>query len=338
MRTFAIALAAASLVALPAAADAQSRSSGRKAQDKGMAEIPRCTRSLGTIALVDPDDQWWLRYDLQSPQVLLKVFVQRSGCFTLVNRDRALGSRSLERALADNGELQRGSNVGRGQVRTADYFLQADLAGKNENSGGNSLGGLARGLLGRVAGGLVGGLDVRKKEANVTLSVVNARTTEEQALTEGYARKSDISFRGAGGLGGLFGGAVAGIGGYENTEIGQVITLAYLDAYTKLVSQLGGLAPNASAAAPQSTGNASTDERAAYDPGAGDAGGSNLASAYDRLKDGMSVAQVDKIVGFAGREENSGSGVRTMVWADGDAFILGTFNRNKLAYKSKNGF
>ena len=34
------------------------------------------------------------------------------------------------------------------------------------------------------------------------------------------------------------------------TELGQVIVLAYLDAYTKLVTQLGGLPTNAAAAAP----------------------------------------------------------------------------------------
>lgn len=86
----------------------------------------------------------------------------------------------------------------------------------------------------------------------MTLSVVNARTTEEEALVQGYARKSDLSF-GAGG-GGLFGGgtfAAAGGGGYQDTAIGQVIVLAYLDAYTKLVRQLGGLPDNAAAAAPQ---------------------------------------------------------------------------------------
>ena len=33
--------------------------------------------------------------------------------------------------------------------------------------------------------------------------------------------------------------------------IGQIIVLAYLDAYTKLVSQLGGLPDNAAEAAPQ---------------------------------------------------------------------------------------
>jgi hypothetical protein len=35
--------------------------------------------------------------------------------------------------------------------------------------------------------------------------------------------------------------AAAGGYGYQNTEIGQVIVLAYLDAYKKLVAQLGGV-------------------------------------------------------------------------------------------------
>ena len=42
----------------------------------------------------------------------------------------------------------------------------------------------------------------------------------------------------------------AGGGSYENTAIGQIIVLAYLDSYTKLVSELGGLPSDASAAAP----------------------------------------------------------------------------------------
>ena len=78
--------------------------------------------------------------------------------------------------------------------------------------------------------------------------MVNARTTEEEALVEGYARKKDISW-GAGGGGGWWGGfAAAGGHGYQDTEIGQVIVLAYLDAYTKLVGQLGGIPQGAPAA------------------------------------------------------------------------------------------
>ena len=100
---------------------------------------------------------------------------------------------------------------------------------------------------GRVIGGLAGGINVKKGEANVTLSVVNARTTEE-LVVEGYSRKKDISW-GAGGGAGWWGGfAAAGASGYQNTEIGQVIVLAYLDAYTKLVGQLGGIPQGAPAA------------------------------------------------------------------------------------------
>ena len=89
---------------------------------------------------------------------------------------------------------------------------------------------------GRVFGAIAGGINIKKGEANVTLSIVNARTTEEEALTQGYARKSDVSFGGGGGAfgGGAFGGAAGG--GYQDTAIGQIIVLAYLDAYTKLVT------------------------------------------------------------------------------------------------------
>ena len=168
-------------------------------------------------------------------------------------------SRAMERAMADNGELQAGSNVGRGQVKTADYFLEPDIVSTNRNSGGGgvgaglggAIGGLFGGSAGGVIGGLAGGISVKKGEANVTLSVVNARTTEEEALVEGYARKKDVSW-GAGGGAGWWGGfGAAGATGYQNTEIGQVIVLAYLDAYIKLVTQLGGLPTNAAVAAPQ---------------------------------------------------------------------------------------
>ncbi len=42
-----------------------------------------------------------------------------------------------------------------------------------------------------------------------------------------------------------------GGGGYQDTDIGQVIVLAYLDAYIKMVTQMGGLPTNPSAAAPR---------------------------------------------------------------------------------------
>jgi len=232
---------------------AADKSSSRQQQEKGTQQIPVCSRNLGTVAIVEPDDKWWRELSLGSPEAILRVFVQQSRCFTLVNRGRSMESRAMERALADNGELQSGSNLGKGQVKAADYFLQPDIVTTNNNSGGGGLGGVLGGIGGLFGGGIgavAGGVNVKKGEANVTLSIVNARTTVEEALTEGYARKSDVSFGGSGGgfFGGTF-GAVGG-GGYQNTRIGQIIVLAYLDAYTKLVSQMGGLPDDASAAAP----------------------------------------------------------------------------------------
>ncbi|OWK32510.1 CsgG/HfaB family protein [Sphingomonas mucosissima] len=253
MRTsLTIAAVAALLAAVPATAQNKG-SSAHQAQQRGEAQIPVCTKRLGTLAIVEPDNQWWREFNLGSPEAIIKIFVQKSGCFTIVNRGRAMMSRNLERAMADSGELQQNSNLGRGQVRAADYFLQPDIVTANRNSGGGGLGGVlggVGGLFGGAIGAVAGGINVKKGEAKTTLSLVNARTTEEEALTEGYARKSDIGFGGGGGLftGGTFGGAAAG--GYQNTAIGQIIVLSYLDAYTKLVSQLGGLPDSASAAAP----------------------------------------------------------------------------------------
>jgi hypothetical protein len=232
---------------------AADKSSGRKAQEKGTAEIPVCGKRLGTIAVVEPDNNWWQSLGLGSPEAIIKVFVMKSGCFGLVDRGKGLASRNIERALADSGELQAGSNIGKRQVKAADYFVVPDLVSKNSNSGGNALGGLVGGMLGgRTFGALAGGINIKKKEANVTMTLVNARTTEQELLTEGYARKSDLSFGGGAGAGSFFGGfgGVAG-GGYQDTDIGQVIVLAYLDAYTKMVTQMGGLPTNPSAAAPK---------------------------------------------------------------------------------------
>ena len=228
-------------------------SESRKMQTNATQQIPQCARPIGVLAIVEPEEQWWRQLNLGSPEAIIKVFVQNSHCFTIVNRGRSMASRAMERAMADQGELQKGSNLGKGQVKAADYFLEPNIVTANQNSGGGGAGaalgafGGQCGGAGRVIGGIAGGINVKKGEANVTLSVVNARTTEEYVV-EGYARKKDISW-GAGGGAGWWGGfAAAGASGYQNTEIGQVIVLAYLDAYTKLVGQLGGIPQGAPAA------------------------------------------------------------------------------------------
>lgn len=234
--------------ALLLAASPASAQSAQQQRADAMQQIPTCAQPLGAIAVLEPERNWWSAYQLASPAALIKVFVNRSRCFTLVDRGKGMAAMRAERELASDGELRGGSNIGKGQVRAADYVLVPDLISQNNDASGNRIGGLIGGLLGnRNLGAVVGGLDLRRKTADVVLTVSDVRSSEQLAMTEGHATKTDIGWRGGGGFfNGLLGGV--GVSGYANTEIGQVVTLAYLQAYTDLVAQLGGLPANASAA------------------------------------------------------------------------------------------
>jgi len=209
-------------------------------------EIPTCAKKLGTLAVTEPENKWWLAYNLESPEALIKVFVSQSKCFTLVDRGKGLAAAQQERALSSGGEMRGGSNIGKGQMKAADYVLVPDVVTKNKDSGGRSIGGLLGGMIGGVAGAVIGGINLKSKEADVVLTLTDVRSTEQVALQQGHAKKTDLGW-GAGG-GAFFGGfAAAGATGYANTEIGQVVTMAYLDAYSKLVTEIKGMDLNATA-------------------------------------------------------------------------------------------
>jgi curli biogenesis system outer membrane secretion channel CsgG len=152
-----------------------------------------------------------------------------------------------ERALAAGGDLRGGSNIGKGQVKAADYVLVPDLVSQNRNAGGNRVGGLLGGFVPGVAGAVLGGISLKKKTADVVLTVTDVRSSEQVALSEGHSTKTDLGW-GAGGA--IFtGGALVagGASGYSDTEIGQVITLAYLQAYTDMIAKFAALPSSASA-------------------------------------------------------------------------------------------
>jgi curli biogenesis system outer membrane secretion channel CsgG len=188
--------------------------------------------------------------NLQPPAALLRVVVQQSGCFTVVERGAGLDAAMRERDLAGDGQLQRGSNVGGGQIRAADYVLLADVAAQDNNASGGGIGAALGGVVGGRLGGVIGGVGARSQTAQTTLTLANVRTTESFAA-EGNARNRNWTW---GGVGFLGGGGV-GLGGYTDTEIGRVVTIAFIDAYTQLVMQLGVLdtSQSAAAAAPQRT-------------------------------------------------------------------------------------
>ena len=200
--------------------------------------VPTCDRKYGTLAVKEPEQNWWTEMQLDSPAALIKVYVAQSQCFTLVDRGKGLAAAQAERALAANGEERVGSNVGKGQMKAADFVLIPDIANRNRDSGGTNIGGALGGLIGHGIGAVVGGISLKSKTADVVLTLTDVRSTEQVSLQQGHAKKTDLGF-GGGGFGGWVGGfAAAGASTYANTEIGQVVAKAYLDAYTKMVADV----------------------------------------------------------------------------------------------------
>jgi curli biogenesis system outer membrane secretion channel CsgG len=209
-------------------------------------QIPTCDQKIGTLAVTEPQDVWWTAMQLDSPASLIKVYVQQSKCFTLVDRGKGLDAAKAERQLAANGEERAGSNIGKGQMKAADYVLVPDIANRNRNSGGTNVGGAIAGFIPHGFGALVGGISLKSKTADVVLTLTDVRSTEQVSLEQGHAKKTDLGW-GAGG-GGFFGAfAAGGASSYANTEIGQVVAMAYLDAFTKMVADIKATPPDAKA-------------------------------------------------------------------------------------------
>ena len=60
------------------------------AADAPPPQIPTCDKKIGTLAVTEPQNQWWTALNLESPAALIKVFVSQSKCFTLVDRGKGL--------------------------------------------------------------------------------------------------------------------------------------------------------------------------------------------------------------------------------------------------------
>jgi hypothetical protein len=197
--------------------------------------LEHCNTPMGAMAVVEPQDAVLtaLRYyKLQSPVGLIRLMIQQSNCFIVVERGAGMQNAMQERALANAGELRQGSNVGAGQMVTADFILTPAVVFSENNAGG--VGGAAAGLLGRRVGAIAGGL--KFKEAQTSMLVADARSTVQVAAAEGSTKKADLR------LGGLFAGGAGAVaaGGYGNTNEGKIIAAAFMDNYNNVVKVVRG--------------------------------------------------------------------------------------------------
>lgn len=203
--------------------------------------LEKCGAPLGTIAVVEPQDlatKALLQYSLPSPTGLIRLMIQQSNCFMVVERGVAMQNMMQERALAEGGQLRGGSNMGQGQMVTADFVLTPDVVFSEKNAGGvggalgavGSLFGAGGAVLGAVAGGL------KFKQAQTSMLVADTRTGVQVAAASGSAEKADW------GVGGLLagGGAAGALGAYENTAEGKVVAASFLDNYNQVVRSVRG--------------------------------------------------------------------------------------------------
>jgi curli biogenesis system outer membrane secretion channel CsgG len=191
-------------------------------------QVEKCSRKLGVIALVEPQQGWGHlgQYGLGSPAALLRGMVQQSGCFDVVERGVALQNLQQERALASGGDLRQESNLGKGQMQAADFVMTP-----NVQIGASTTGGVGGALLSRFSGtlGAIAG-SLKFKEAQTSLLVADVRSSLQVAAAEGKATKTDF------GIGGWLG--LGGAGGFTSTPEGKMVAAGFLDNYNKIVLQI----------------------------------------------------------------------------------------------------
>lgn len=227
-----------SALILSSQVSAQSGSAGGGNSQGANPDLEYCPETLGTLSVYeDQQENWYQRYYSRYPELgstvpILRLMVQQSNCFVVVERGKALRNIMGERELQQSGELRNDSNFGKGQMVAADYTMSPSVLFA-QNTGG--LGGAIGGLFGaknKRLGTLVGGL--KKKEASTTLLLIDNRSSVQVAAAAGSARKFDFSA----GLGALSRSAGGALGGFTDTPEGKIIVSAFADSYNNMVKAL----------------------------------------------------------------------------------------------------
>lgn len=221
--------------------------------------VVRCDAPLGYVAVVELDgyvlEVLW-RYRLRSPGPLLRMVIQQSGCFTVVERGIGVEAVLQERQLAARGQLRSGSAMGEGQLVAADYILTPSVIFSNDDAGG------VRAGLGDFVGSRWASLTpgVRFKEAQTGLTLVDARTGVQVGAAESTTRKADLSLSAW-----LIGrGKYSSFEGYGKTAEGKLIASSLIANFNSLVStvrhRMPPRQPNGYSSSPTTTAEFSIGE------------------------------------------------------------------------------
>jgi curli biogenesis system outer membrane secretion channel CsgG len=195
--------------------------------------LEHCDQPLGTVTIhEDTGADWYYQlssYNLGSTIPLIRLMIQQSNCFVVVERGRGFNDMMRERQLQQSGELREGSNFRKGQLVAADYTIEPSIVFSEKDTGG--IGGVIGGKLGKL--GALLGAGLKFKDASVTLLLIDNRSGVQLAAAQGSARGFDL-----GNLNVALGGGFLGLGGYAKTPEGKVIAAAFIDAYNNMVRAL----------------------------------------------------------------------------------------------------
>jgi len=201
--------------------------------------LNKCTKKIATLAVVEPQDYEMLalsQYSLPSPTSLIRLIVQQSNCFIVLERGLAMKNLLQERSLLSSGELKQDQDMGKGQMIAADYILTPTIIFKEGNTGGiaGALGGLLPGTAGSIVG-VIGG-SLKFSESQTSLTLADTRSGIQVAAAAGASKKTSVGV--VAGLGGSSAGT--GLGAYSNTPEGKVVAAAFLQTYNSIVDTIEG--------------------------------------------------------------------------------------------------
>ena len=205
-------------------------------------QLESCDKPVGTLTVFeDTSLPWWNHYRRYYPKLgstipVVRMMIQQSNCFVLVERGRAMKSMQRERELMRSGDLRSNSNIGKGQMVAADYTLSPSVTFEQSNMG--KVAGAARRFLPNslFGGGSVG---ANSNEASTTLLLVDNRSGVQVSSSVGSAKNYDFS---------VYGFSVNGKGwgsasGFAKTPEGKVIIAAFADSYNQMVKALRNYKP-----------------------------------------------------------------------------------------------
>lgn len=211
-------------------------SAGGEATQNANTQLEKCDESLGTMSVFeDRSLPWWSIYQRQAPNLgstipVIRLMIQQSNCFVIVERGAAMSAMQRERELMGSGESRQGSNFGKGQMVAADYTLSPSIQFAEKGTGG--VGAIAGALLGSIGSVVAGGF--KSNEAATTLLLIDNRSGVQISAAVGNAKNYD--FRVGGGL--FAGGVLGGAGAFSNTPEGKIITASFADSYNQMVKAL----------------------------------------------------------------------------------------------------